>query len=136
MKEAGSFGSGIFYVEAGGFSMWPALRPGDRLIGMDCQPAKMGIGDIAVYERGGILIAHRVVGRRGPTLLVTGDNSRGNPDAVEEKEIRGRVAGVVRGEKIIDLNSASARFTGALIALLAPVFTGAAKIMRKLNRRV
>ncbi len=63
-------------ITAGGYSMWPALRPGDRLIistvKADTGPANGGevspglvVGDVVAVSRDGGFVAHRITGDEG-----------------------------------------------------------------------
>ncbi len=61
-----------------GYSMYPALRPGDTLILDTVRPADCAIGDIVCVPRKKELVVHRIIGvdrSVSPPVIVTkGDN--------------------------------------------------------------
>jgi len=77
-----------------GFSMFPALRPGDLLhIGPHGSIAE---GDVVVYHRHGRLIAHRVIRHSAGCVVTRGDRLKHPDSPVPTSEILGRVIGVER----------------------------------------
>ncbi|MBN1349457.1 signal peptidase I [candidate division KSB1 bacterium] len=94
--------------ESRGASMSPLIRSGDILTIQAADVTTLNVGDVALYrnERG-LLIAHRVVGKRTQdrdmALLIRGD-APGYPDEIiQASQILGQVTKVQRGEKIIKL---------------------------------
>ena len=84
------------WIQATGRSMLPLVRPGTwMLVEFGVSPER--IGEIVLFSRDGIFVAHRVVARRvegDATLLVT----KGDGEAYREAPLEtGAVAGVVRG---------------------------------------
>lgn len=84
-----------FTLRVVGWSMFPALRKGDRLtIG----PADaVSLGDLILYETAGGLCCHRVVARRDARWIVRGDAMEGEGEAVDAGAIRGTVIRIQRG---------------------------------------
>ena len=119
-------------ISAGGYSMWPALRPGDRLI---ISPVKinagpviggLAIGDVVAISRDGGFVAHRIMEIKasdsGWQVRTRGD-SVGKPDPwVSEKDIAGLVKSLSRGER--ELAVARRRlpyFVSAMLVRLARI---------------
>lgn len=75
-------------------SMWPTLMPGDTL---ELEPVdELCLGDVLVFRRGDDYVCHRLVGTRDGSLLMHGDASTGEPEAIERSQLVGRVSAVVR----------------------------------------
>lgn len=86
---------GLATVRANGGSMDPAIKTGQSVVVEHADPSKIASGDVIVFRRDGLLVAHRVARiEQGPTLKFTtrGDASEEDPP-VEESEIIGRVVG-------------------------------------------
>jgi signal peptidase I len=89
---------------ASGDSMYPAIRSGDYLHIVQCDPSELRRGDVvlAAMERG--LTAHRIVriGERDGALAITtrGDNALRSDPPIEAGDILGRVAGNDRAASV------------------------------------
>jgi hypothetical protein len=87
------------WIEAQGASMRPLIRPGTRmLVEFGAEPA--GIGEIVLFPRGQILVAHRIVAKRrgGSTTLVV---TKGDGEPFRETPLEpGCVIGVVRALRL------------------------------------
>ncbi len=92
-----------FTLRVAGWSMFPALRKGDRLtIG----PADVvSIGDLLLYETAGGLCCHRAVARRDTRWIVRGDAMEGDGEAVDAGAIRGKVIRIQRGRMSVPLTA-------------------------------
>ena len=54
-------GEDIFFFKTEGFSMWPFLKPGGRLIFKKVPPETLRIGDVILYKADNQSICHRLV---------------------------------------------------------------------------
>ncbi len=86
--------------------MGSSIREGDWLF---LSEPRTRLGDVAVVDDAGRLIAHRVVGT-SPLRLV-GDARLVAHDATRDA-VRGRVVAIVRGGRRQDLTGVGARVTG------------------------
>jgi hypothetical protein len=117
---------------AEGVSMYPTIRAGETIT--VAPAAEVRLGDIALYraERG--LIAHRVVGIRrandtASVFLARGEARGSGEEAVEERDVLGKVLTVERNGQAIDLGSRWAKirrrvrkvllFVAAFVAMFA-----------------
>lgn len=100
-------------VSASGFSMWPLLRPGQRVL---VEPRKtLAVGDLALVELGRSLVLHRVVGISGSRLVLKGDhNPRPDPE-LDRSAVLGTVAGGPFGPILARLS----RLGGAPLAVVS-----------------
>jgi hypothetical protein len=81
--------------------MLPAIWPGDTL---ELEPAKrseLSSGEIVLFSRNRHLFAHRIVKTSGSAVFTRGDALRYTDPVVAEKELLGRVVGIVRDGKRI-----------------------------------
>lgn len=84
-------------VPAYGISMYPLLRPGDKLL---VKPIKPRIGDIAVFDREDVLVAHRVYKIIDDIYLLKGDSLILADSPVHKTKILGIVTERNRGNKV------------------------------------
>lgn len=89
-------------IEATGGSMLPLIRPGDRLlVGFGEQDVRLG--DVIIFRHGGLVVAHRVVGRRQRDgvrrLIAKGDNEPLATEDVAPADFLGVVRAVDRGSR-------------------------------------
>jgi len=81
-----------------GSSMCPTLQPGDWLL---VEPLKhYEVGEIVVFHRGRLIIAHRLIKMDGLKAHTTGDylNSQ---EEISQSDIIGRVQYAIRGRNIL-----------------------------------
>ncbi len=90
-------------VRLWGGSMRPWIRPGARLRFVPATPQQVKRGEVLLVERDGTLLAHRLIGRQGPWLLLRSDASVGRGPAhterIHERSLLGRVEGLPLGER-------------------------------------
>ena len=108
-------------VKSRGRSMYPFIQPGDTLLIDTVNADKLGRGDIAFYYLpSGTFVVHRLVKRNGSgSLLTNGDSLRKSDDPVTGEHVFGKVTGIERGGKSLDLDGMFSKLTGRLIAFLA-----------------
>ena len=95
-----------------GDSMYPVIRENDTL---HVEPARTFTrGDVVLVLADRGLTAHRVIARKGPQLILRGDNTPAPDDPVEESQVLGRVTYVLREGKKIGVKSAAARAAALL----------------------
>ncbi len=98
-----SFGSLRF--AATGWSMLPAIWPGDTLVVERVRLNQAQVGDVVLVGRGGRLCAHRVVSVaedcKNPHCITQGDAMPAPDRPVNDGELLGRVAYLIRAGKCI-----------------------------------
>jgi hypothetical protein len=93
-----------FRFRARGSSMSPFIKDGDLITISPTPDDSNSIGDVIAYicPRSKKLIVHRVVGKKGESLLVKGDYGPDGKEFVLKANILGRVRKVERnGEKVL-----------------------------------
>jgi signal peptidase I len=117
-----SFGS--LRLPATGWSMLPAVWPGDTLVVERVDPEQVRVGEVVLVAREGRFCAHRVVSAVGDgetRAWITQGDSLSAPDRpVLENELLGRITYLIRAGKLI-----------AVPAKLGIVETVVAKIVRR-----
>jgi signal peptidase I len=89
---------------ATGWSMLPAVWPGDTLVVESISHDHIHIGDVVLVGREGRLCAHRVVSKAGsgnPRWVTQGDAMSVPDRPVLESELLGRVAYLIRAGRLI-----------------------------------
>ncbi len=92
---------------ATGWSMLPAIFPGDTLVVERVRPDNVVVGDVVLVGREGRLCAHRLVSTvadaESPKWITRGDGMPGPDRLVLAKELLGRVVYLIRAGKLIAL---------------------------------
>lgn len=95
---------GRLRLQVTGWSMFPAVRPGDTLIIDRIASSETSEGDVVLFERDRRLFAHRLIAKYsfGEQRLLTCGDAMPSPDLpVTESELLGRVSFIVRNGKYI-----------------------------------
>lgn len=108
-------------AKAGGVSMIPMLLPGMLLRVEPCDVSRLEVGDIALFDRGDMLIAHRVLDGNGRETLFRGDSVMVEDGYVENERVVGLVVGVVVGRVVFSLRWFGARLYGKSVIALSPL---------------
>jgi signal peptidase I len=117
---------GHIVLRVAGGSMGPWFLPGDFIIVQEVEPPTVRRGDVVVFQRRGLLIAHRVIkllggGSTGELCWKTkGDSAERSDPLVFERELVGRVAFVERAGRSFSLQSPVWIAAGRALALLSP----------------
>jgi len=89
-----------------GWSMLPAIFPGDTLVIEPARSESVGQGDIVLFRRDGRLFAHRVSGKSGSASdfqIVTQGDGMASPDPpVSSSQLLGKVSFVERDRRCLE----------------------------------
>jgi len=111
--------NGTLRLQATGWSMLPAVLPGDTLVIDHVAPERVCQGDIVLFQRDRRLFAHRVTGRDANRKIATRGDSMPQADApLQDGELLGRITFLVRNGRLIvpkTKPSASARLVAKLV---------------------
>jgi signal peptidase I len=91
--------SGYLRLRCTGFSMLPAVFPGDILHVERCGMGEIRVGSIVMFEGYGRLVAHRVIGRADSALITRGDSMPAADPPVTEAALLGTVFSIERGRR-------------------------------------
>ena len=124
--------SGALRMQVMGWSMLPAVWPGDTLMVERANLSTVSQGEIVLFVRDGRLFAHRVVAnsrRDGGLQLVTkGDAMRSQDAPISEAELLGKVSRIVRNGRSIE-PSRSLRISERVVAVLVRSSEAAARVI-------
>ena len=113
-----------------GYSMSPFIKGGD-VITISPLLSSLGIGDVVafIHPVTSRLAIHRVVGRKGDSYLIKGDNTHDTDGLVHKAKILGYITGVERNGRSVSLGLGPERFliafinrTGLFSLLLFPIW--------------
>lgn len=93
----------VVEIHAGGYSMFPLLRPGDKLV-VQPQKGSLSCGDIIVFDRGDVLVAHRLIEFRPDQVVCKGDGFVTYDTPVDLRKVVGKVTHRIRKEVSVDLS--------------------------------
>jgi signal peptidase I len=129
----------LFFYETTGYSMWPFIRPGRKLIVKKIPVENLRAGDIILYRSDDQLICHRLIkkvkDKQKYFLYARGDNSSSSPEVIREGAYSGKAVGILKNNKILSLTSWEASFFNAAIILIGPRVGWFARIIRPLYVR-
>jgi len=124
--------SGALRLQVTGWSMLPAVWPGDTLMVERANLNTISEGDIVLFVRDRRLFAHRVVAsshRDGDLQLVTKGDAMPSQDApISDAELLGKVSRIVRNGRSIE-PSRSLRISERVIAALVRSSEAAARVI-------
>ena len=124
--------SGALRLQVTGWSMLPAVWPGDTLMAERANFNTVSEGEIVLFVRDRRLFAHRVVAsshRDGSLQLVTKGDAMPSVDApISEAELLGKVSRIVRNGRSID-PSRSLRISERVVAALVRSSEVAARVI-------
>jgi signal peptidase I len=121
--------SGRLRLRVTGWSMLPAIFPGDTLVIERANSESVGKGDIVLVHRDRRMFVHRVSGKSGSardSQIVTQGDGMPNPDPpVSSSQLLGRVAFVVRDGRCLQLAKSPNFPMRAVSALVRRSFSAA-----------
>lgn len=122
-------------ISVAGPSMKPFLNDGTRVL-VQFGARNVGLGDVIVFHQGDTMTIHRIVRameRNGDALYQTkGDGSFNlDPLPLKERDIVGKVVGIVKGERIIDIDSGCLKGVGNVLAVCSFLVGIAVRICKR-----
>ena len=93
--------SGRLRLKVTGWSMLPAIWPGDILELERAKGGELSKGQIILFSRDRRLFVHRILKTDGSTMVTRGDSMPHPDPVVTGKELLGRVTGIERDERCI-----------------------------------
>jgi signal peptidase I len=129
-----------FRFKARGNSMSPFIKDGDVLTICPKRTKLFAKGDVVAYNHHTLnkIVIHRIVGRKKDNYLLKGDNTAGDADVVDEKDILGYVLKVERNGTIALFGLGPERFLISLLNrldLIVPLMRPLRKIFRPKPKR-
>jgi len=107
-----------------GDCMFPAVKPGDRLIPLAQPVADFQVGQVAVIRRDGNFFGHRVIevgaDERGAYIVTQGDNNGANDGRSYDADVLGVVRAVFRGGRKLAEEELAPRAPGVELWLRQP----------------
>jgi len=122
------------FIETAGFSMWPFVKQGEKLIIKKFPIEDLKIGDLILYQRNNQKVCHRLIKKKeinGRYLIfVRGDNSTVSAELITEQMFLGKAISILRKGKMINLTSSKQRLINWLIVFLASGVSRGARIIK------
>jgi signal peptidase I len=120
--------------ETSGFSMWPFLKEGSKLIIKNVSVLSLKVGDIILYRANNQQICHRLIkkikNKGGYLLYIRGDNSLSSPEIINEDAYLGKVIGVLKNGKIVTFRGIRPYLINRVIVLIAPLISLGIRIIK------
>lgn len=123
-----------------GYSMYPLFHPGRDEAIIEAYPIdQLRRGDVILYRRDqGILVLHRICRITSDGFYLVGDNQTEIEGPLRPDQIRGKMTGVVRGEKSFSVSHPLYRMLSSLWLFLRPIrplFWRTATLFRKILQK-
>ena len=129
----------VTFYKTTGFSMWPFLKEGERLVAKEAPVEELKIGDIILYRKNNQLVCHRLIKNvkteEGCLFYARGDNSNCPPELVAEEMFIGKAMGIIKNSKIISLDGMRQHLINRFIVMAAPLVSVGVKIGKILLRK-
>ncbi len=119
-------------ITAGGYSMWPAIKPGDRIILSRPVPDKpLKTGKVVALRRDGGFVVHRITaiqrGKLSTFIKTQGDTSMIPDPWTTEKDLAGQAKEIIRGDRTMKISRRRMPyFIGSIAAVLVKIWGGIA----------
>jgi hypothetical protein len=117
-------------ITAGGYSMWPAIKPGDKIILSPPDPDKpLKTGRVVALRRDGGFVVHRITaiqrGKLSTFIKTQGDASMVPDPWNTEKDVAGQAREIIRGDKTMKISRRRMPyFLGSILAALIKICGG------------
>lgn len=139
MNESEDNGHREFLIQTSGYSMWPFLKPREKILVKAIAGEDLACGDVILYKDRGRLVCHRLIRKlqtaRGLSFLVRGDNAVYASEKTLDDELLGKVVGIVRGGRIINLECRRRRFINRIIIAVAPLISVIIRALKRLHKK-
>lgn len=124
----------LSFFETSGYSMWPFVGPGEKLVIKKTPIEDLSLGDIILYQANKQLVCHRLVRKVKKSdiclLYARGDSSLSPPEPVTEEMLIGKAIISIRGGKRFRIVGRTQQFVNRLIIIVAPLISRGIKIIR------
>lgn len=126
----------LLFFETSGFSMWPFIRPKEKLVIKKFPADDLRAGDIILYRVNNQLICHRLVRKNKDFLYTRGDNSLSAPEPITREMFIGKVVGIIKNNRTINLTSWRNRLINSFMVVIVPLIIKSLKpVYMKLRKR-
>ncbi len=129
----------LFLFETAGFSMWPFLKDGEKVIVKRTSIRDLKVGDIILYRADNKTICHRLIRKviqgKIQIFYVRADNSA-QIEPVTQDMFLGKVTAIIKNKNIINLCTKRQQFINHLIVIVAPWIARIVRIIKPLYSKL
>jgi signal peptidase I len=129
----------LFFFDATGFSMWPFVKQGEKLIVKKAPMQDLMIGDIILYRKDKQLVCHRLVRKiidnEEYCLYARGDNTKFLLEPITEQMFFGKAVGKIKNGRIISLTGRRQQIINRFIIMVSPLINIGVKTGKALLRK-
>lgn len=116
----------LLFIETKGVSMRPFLKGEEKLIVRRMPISDLKLGDLVLYKSDNQLVCHRLVKKvrnnDGYLIYSRGDVSFGPAELVKEEMFLGKVIGIIKNNKITNLEGVRQRVFNRISLIVPPLF--------------
>lgn len=129
----------LFFFDTIGFSMWPFLRGGEKLVIKKAAIKDLVTGDIILYQSDNKIVCHRLIekirDKQDRRFYARGDSSYSLPELVKEEMLLGKAIGIIKNGKMINLCSGRQKLINYFIVIIAPFTSRMLRALKILIKR-
>ena len=130
----------VSLFQTSGFSMWPFLKPCQKIIVKRLPATDLKLGDLILYRVDNQLVCHRFINRTkrndGYFIYTHADAScLSQSEAIIEEKLYGKVIGIMKDNEIVNMERIGQRYINILIIIFAYLLYFGFKICRLLYRK-
>ncbi|MDP8216455.1 MAG: S24/S26 family peptidase [Candidatus Kaelpia imicola] len=115
----------MFVLGTVGFSMWPFLKSGEKVVVKKTESSNLHIGDIIVYRSNKQITCHRlvkkIISQNRYFLYPRGDNQIKLNSPILEEQLIGKAVGILRNGRISRLDRIWSKYLNWAIVKFAPI---------------
>ena len=123
---------GVFVSTTSGVSMYPLLRHRRDTIIVTPAAERLQKYDVALYQRGGSYVLHRVIKVLPDSYIIRGDNCILLEHGMDE-DILGKLTGIYRAEKEVNMHGRGYKLYSKAIVTLNPLVRVQLKLRAVVN---
>ena len=125
----------LFLFDITGFSMWPFLKTGEKVVIKKVLAGDLSVGDIILYHYNNQMICHRLARKvargHGYLLYTCGDAGSNLGKPITEEALVGKVIGILRKGHIVDFTGRWRHFVNWFIVEFAPFLRIGIRIIKR-----
>jgi len=114
----------ILFYDTAGWSMYPFIKSGDKIIVKSVPLERLHVGDIILFNSEGKTVCHRIIRikreRGGLVVMSRGDSQFGKGESVTKDMVLGKVIGLYKGKRVVNLETPYCRVVGLLMIYGGP----------------
>lgn len=116
-------------INLSGYSMFPYLNPGNKVIIKQVNFDEIKVGDIIAFKSNNLSVLHRVIKKNNNHIFCKGDFMLLPDNKISQEDIIGKLEKIEKNGKLINPYSISHRYYAKLIVMFPKLFIFMARFL-------